>query len=673
MIPIMVIGAYAVAINNLPIPAYRQLMKQIFGDSWTYFGVLVYNITVQLSAIMLVFSICYHIAEWYNIFKKKQIHTNICGMVGVACYLAMSIPVQNADSIPFAATGITGLVGAIIVSVLSSELFIHWYVKIKQSSKIPDALVSQALGSLMPAIVLIFGFAAIRMGLYFCGIGNSLNDIINNILQLPFKYNKGLFHTAFIYSISSHFMWLLGIHGNNVLETVVINVFPQTGSSIISKTFFDVFVYMGGCGTTLALLLAFVFCGEYKRNRRFFFIGLSNSIFNINEPLIFGIPIVFNPIYAVPFILTPCIMFLTTYLAMSAGLVPPVTREIWWTTPIFISGYLSTGSFCGVFLQIINLAIATAIYVPFVKLSMVLSEMNFKNSYQDLVEYITTKYSVSSHNILKRTDEIGAVSRQLANQLENAIDNGELYLNYQPIVDVERYTLYSVEALLRWKHPLYGMIHPMLIIALAEEIKLIDKLGLWIIKQAMIQRAAWNKEGISDFHISVNVSCYQLEVLDFHNQVFHILNDLKVLPQQLQIEITETVALTESYIAHNNLMKLTEAGVSVSMDDFGAGHSSLLYLCSIPIHAVKIDGSLSRSIVNYPINLNIISTIYDLCQLLHINTIVEYVENQEQLDKLMQVGNFLIQGYLFSQPIEGDMIPSFIRDLNPPIYERKHK
>ncbi|MDR1550444.1 MAG: EAL domain-containing protein [Hungatella sp.] len=93
----------------------------------------------------------------------------------------------------------------------------------------------------------------------------------------------------------------------------------------------------------------------------------------------------------------------------------------------------------------------------------------------------------------------------------------------------------------------------------------------------------------------------------------------------------------------------------------------------MPIHAVKIDGSLSRSIVNYPINLNIISTIYDLCQLLHINTKVEYVENQEQLDKLMQVGNFLIQGYLFSQPIEGDMIPSFIRDLKSPIYERKHK
>lgn len=390
---------------------------------------------------------------------------------------------------------------------------------------------------------------------------------------------------------------------------------------------------------------------------------MSNSIFNINEPLVYGIPIVLSPIYAIPFIIVPCILFLTTYLAMFTGLVPPIIKGVSWTTPVFISGYISTGSMKGVLLQLFNLILATMIYTPFVRLSGLFTEIRLKAAYQELVDYITSDYIASSHDVLNRRDEMGVVARQLAKHLLGAMKNGEMFLHYQPIVNVKTHKMCGVEALLRWKHSTYGMIHPMLIISLAEEIRLIDKLGFWIIEQAMIQRAVWNENGVSDYYISVNVSSCQLEVPDFYCKILHILDCLKISHHQLQIEITETIALTESPSTYHNLIKLADANIHIVMDDFGAGHSSLLYLSKVPIHVLKIDASLSREIVESPINLNIISTIYDLCQLMHINIVVEYVENQEQLKKLMQIGDFLVQGYLFSPPLQEDKIPQFISEL----------
>lgn len=670
MMPVMIVGAYAVALNNLPIPAYQQFMEHISGPSWRSFGELAFHSTTQIATLMVVFLIGSNLAQWYNSNRQADVHAGSCGMISLACYLAMSLPVWEASAISFATAGVTGLFGAMLVGVASGELFIRLCRAKKflyHANDDPDVAVPMAFASVIPAIIVIFGFVALRMGIVVLGVSSELTDLINNILRMPYESNSPSVGTAILYNLSSHLMWLFGIHGNNVLESVAQGVFAQApangASKIITKTFFDVFVYMGGSGTTLALLLSLLLFGRNRSYRTLLKFALPNSIFNINEPLIFGIPIVLNPVFAIPFVLTPCVMFFTAYLAISLGWVPPILHEVSWATPVLISGYAATRSVAGIVLQLFNLTLATAIYTPFVRLSETLSEMRFKSAYQELVRLVTTEYTASSRGLLLRMDELGAVARRLANELEGALESGEMFLHYQPVMNVRENRMHSVEALLRWRHRAHGMVNSMLVVALAEEMQLVGKLGIWVVEQAMLQRAQWTRAGLGDFRVAVNISNQQLNEVNFHQQVLSILKRLDIPPSQLQVEITETVALVENQATCNNLTQLNAAGIDIAMDDFGVGHSSLIYLRTMPIHTLKIDSSLSQEILKHPATMDIIAAIYDLCRLMQIDTIVEHVDSREQLDKLMQVGEFLIQGYLFSPPLSGEEIPRFLREL----------
>lgn len=677
--PIMIIGAYAVVVNQLPIPAYQQFMEGVFGANWRNFGALAFNATTQIATLMVVFSICSNLVLWYNSNKHTQVHGAIAGMVGLASYVVVSLPVDAPTALAFGMTGVNGLFVGLVVSVVSAEAFIHLCGRRGTRSVLnddPNMAVPQAFESVVPALVVVFGFVALRMVVVGCGATDGFSDMVNALLRRPYENSAGSVGTAVLYNISSHVMWLFGIHGNNVLDSVAKTVFLPAmeanvaaaaaglpAPNIITKTLFDAFVYMGGSGTTLALLLALVIFGRGRSYRALLRFALPNSLFNINEPLVFGIPIVLNPIYAIPFVATPVIMFGTTYLSMALGLVPYTTVDVSWATPIFVSGYISTGSFAGVLLQLVNLGLAVLIYAPFVRLSERLNQLRFDSAYKHLEKIVTTEYSAASRKLIRRVDEVGAVARRLANQLDTAMDEGEMYLNYQPIVQADGSRLHSVEALLRWKHPQHGLINPMVTIALAEETGRVDKLGLWIMDQAMGQRAAWTESGVPDFHVAVNVSSKQLNVPEFYQQVIGIVQKYRVPANQLQVEITETVALVENESTRVNLTRLHDFGATIAMDDFGVGHSSLLYLRTMPINTLKIDGSLSREVVKHPANLEIISTIYDLCRLMDVDTIVEYVDNEKQLDKLRSVGTFLIQGYLFSPPLPSGEIPAFIDGL----------
>lgn len=612
--PIMLIGAYAVIINQLPIPAYQAFMESVFGDQWRIFGGFIFNGTTAIVALLIIFAVCSNLATWYNSHKFTNVHPAICGFVGLGSYFVISLPI-NAEDIPFGMVGATGLFVAMVVSVLTAELFIHLCSR-KATTRIlsddPNLTVPQSFAAVMPTIVIIGGIALIRILMVRGGVEDGLSTLVYNLLRQPFLAAGDSTGTAQVFNLSSHVMWLFGIHGNNVLDDVAQTVFVPAmqaniaavaagllAENLVTKTLFDSFVYMGGSGTTLGLMIALLIFGKGRSFKTLFRYALPNSIFNINEPLIFGIPIVLNPLYAIPFVLTPVVMLTSSMIAMSAGWVPFTTVDVSWATPVFVSGYTSTGSWAGVVLQAVNLAIAVLIYAPFVRLSDKMNQFRFERAYRDLTNVVANDYS-PERRLINRNDEIGAVARNLAGQLENAIPGGEMYMNYQPIVDARTNTLHSVEALLRWKHPSYGIISPLITVALAEKTNRISALGIWLMEQSIIRRAKWTEEGM---------------------------------------------------------------GVTIAMDDFGVGHSSLLYLRTQPITTLKIDGSLSRDILKHPANLDIIATIYDLCNLLEVDTVIEFVDNQAQLDKLLSIGAFLIQGYFFSPPLPGEEIPAFEKQL----------
>lgn len=668
MMPLMIISAYALVLNNLPILRYQSMMVNLFGSEWKNFGILIFNSTLQIAAPVLMFSICTNLSNWYSKNKKMTVHPNISAILATSVYMVLNINI-NDPFISFTDLGVTGFFGAILISIIVTEIFTR--LSNSHSSFIhvnydPDIEVPMAFSAILPSILIIFGFALFRQILIFVGIETGLNDIMNYLLSLPYQTIVPNIKTTITYIISTHSMWLFGIHGTNVFESVATGFFENglvnSVGCINTKTFLDVFVFMGGSGTTLGLIISLLLFSKNKANKTIFKYAIPNSILNINEPLIFGIPIVLNPVYAVPFILTPCIMFFTTLIAIKTGILPPIINEVSWSTPIIISGYAATGSLRGSFFQLFNLSLATLIYKPFVGISDKLSDMEFKSAYDHLVK-IVAQNNLSEKQLLTRSDKVGSIARQLSNEMPMAMERGEMFLQYQPIINVREHRITDMEALLRWGHPKYGMINPMVTIAIAEENGFIDELGLWIFETAIKQRCLWTQVGVDKFKISINISTKQLDSPDLYKNVIHIIEKYQLQGSDINIEITESLALMEDDITYNNIRNLSNFGIGIVMDDFGVGHSSLIYIRNMPIDTIKIDGSLSRDIVNNEVSYNIVATIYDLSKLMDLNMVMEFVETEEQLDRIMGLGDFLIQGYFFSPPINGDEIHQLINDF----------
>jgi diguanylate cyclase (GGDEF)-like protein/PAS domain S-box-containing protein len=255
---------------------------------------------------------------------------------------------------------------------------------------------------------------------------------------------------------------------------------------------------------------------------------------------------------------------------------------------------------------------------------------------------------------------------QLENDLRRAIEKDEFSVYYQPIYSIEGTQIQGFEALARWEHPDHGFVSPEKFIALAEEISLIDILGMQILQKACRQGKQLQSYFASDvpFMISVNLSCKQFANPQLVKKIQEVLQETNFAPESLKLEITESVFIEHKDKAAEMLHQLREIGVEINIDDFGTGYSNLSYLMQLPISTLKID----RSFIN-PINLNgrnleIIQTILTLAQSLGIKVIAEGVENETQLDQLKSLNCEGAQGYFFAKPMSFDNMKDFLENKN---------
>jgi len=245
-------------------------------------------------------------------------------------------------------------------------------------------------------------------------------------------------------------------------------------------------------------------------------------------------------------------------------------------------------------------------------------------------------------------DAVAQARRRLELDLRHALANGEFELYYQPLVAASTDRVSGFETLLRWRHPLRGMVSPAEFIPVAEEVGLIGPLGAWVIEGACREAASWPGDSL---RIAVNVSPLQFRTCNLYETVVGALEESGLCPSRLELEITETVLLEESESALETLHRLRELGVRVSMDDFGTGYSSLSYLRSFPFDKIKIDRSFVTGLGRDPGCAAIVSAIASLGLSLGITTTAEGVETPEQLDLIRAAGCAEVQGYLFSRPM----------------------
>ncbi|WP_245671335.1 bifunctional diguanylate cyclase/phosphodiesterase [Pseudobacillus wudalianchiensis] len=250
----------------------------------------------------------------------------------------------------------------------------------------------------------------------------------------------------------------------------------------------------------------------------------------------------------------------------------------------------------------------------------------------------------------------------LEHDLHKALDKGELYLYYQPQVNLREGRIVSLEALIRWKHPERGWVSPGEFIPIAEETGLIVPIGEWVLRTACKQLKHWHNQGFSDLSVAVNLSTRQFFQRNLVDLVEDSLKKANLPPRYLELEITESMTMNVSY-ATDILAELKRLGVRIAIDDFGTGYSSLYYLKDLPIDCVKIDRSFVRHVRTNKHDAALIAMIISIAKHLELTVIAEGVEQVDQLEFLWKEHCHQVQGYLFSPPASSERLSAEYEEL----------
>jgi diguanylate cyclase (GGDEF)-like protein/PAS domain S-box-containing protein len=250
---------------------------------------------------------------------------------------------------------------------------------------------------------------------------------------------------------------------------------------------------------------------------------------------------------------------------------------------------------------------------------------------------------------------------QVETDLRHAVDRREFEVLYQPIVDLDTGSVTEFEALIRWRHPVHGLVAPNEFVNVAEETGLIIPIGRWILEQACLQVASWQKQFGTPFSVSVNLSAKQLMHPNLIPQVRDILRSSGITSGQLKLEVTESTVMEHSERSLRVLVELHKLGVGLSTDDFGTGYSSLSYLQKFPFERLKIDRSFTDTLDKDEKSASIVKTILMLGQNLAIEVVAEGVETLSQLERLRHYGCRQGQGYLFSRPVDSETATQFLK------------
>jgi diguanylate cyclase (GGDEF)-like protein/PAS domain S-box-containing protein len=253
----------------------------------------------------------------------------------------------------------------------------------------------------------------------------------------------------------------------------------------------------------------------------------------------------------------------------------------------------------------------------------------------------------------------------LENDLRQALDKNELFLVYQPQMNIVTGKIIGLEALLRWQHPTLGLMPPDRFIRIAENCGLIIPIGEWVLRTACAQVRKWQDEGIPAVSIAINVSTVQFRQKGFCELIRRVVNEMGLDPQYLQLELTESIFLDDADETLSLIQKLKAMGLTLAIDDFGTGYSNFNYLRQFRISKLKIDRSFIRDVAVNPDYVAITTAIISMAKSLNIKVLAEGVEDEAQMSFLRAHQCDEIQGYYFSKPLAVDKVAAKLRGHTP--------
>jgi EAL domain-containing protein (putative c-di-GMP-specific phosphodiesterase class I) len=254
----------------------------------------------------------------------------------------------------------------------------------------------------------------------------------------------------------------------------------------------------------------------------------------------------------------------------------------------------------------------------------------------------------------------GAQSRlSMESALFHAVERDELRLHYQPLVSARTGRTVGVEALLRWQHPEFGLVSPGVFIPIAERIGVIADMGDWALTTACRQMAEWHRNGLAGLGLSVNISGRQFAGDSLVDTVRDTLQATGLSPEFLELELTETLLMEDNEHSQRTIARLKALGVSIALDDFGVGYSSLSYLKQFALDTLKVDRAFTSEMLTSSQSEAIVRATFDIARALKLRTVAEGVETRPQADFLAELGCDVLQGFYFAKPMPPEQLLNF--------------
>lgn len=663
IVPMLIIGSLALLLRNFPLPSIQIFFDSFAGGIIGRFLQIICDATLEFMSAYLVLGISFY---YSSTFGNKNFMLQIMAMItSLVCFVASFGGVNG--SLTLQCFGTTGVFTAMFSAIIATKLFLllekHFNRGFRAYAAGVDINYKNSIVAILPFFFCVLVFALVHLILTCFGI-NNFNELISGGLVKLFDTLDGELVNGLVFVLLLNFLWIFGMHGGNALDPVAQALFVPANTdptAIISKSFLDNFVLMGGSGTAICLLLALLSVSRSADNRQLARSATPMVIFNINEILVFGLPIVLNPILMLPFIFVPLLSLLIAYGVTIMGWMPIVNETINWTTPILFSGYLASHSITGLMVQLVTVIVGTACYIPFVRFAE--SMQHGREPY--LLEKLTEQFCQDEEAGLKpcylcRSDNIGVIAKTMISQLRSDIQKQQVEMYYQPQMNAEGQII-GAEALLRWSF-LGQKVYPPLVVALAREDGCFDDLTWGIINTVCSEVGYLCTNIHSELKISINIVAEQLNNAGFIDHVIDLANAQGIC-ENLILEVTEETALGNYGRIAENIEHLRIHGIIMAIDDFSMGQTSLNYLKSNGFQLVKLDGALVKQVLHNSRCSEIIASIVNLGKNLGFEVTAEYVENQAIRDTMAALGCHAFQGYLYSPAVPKDDLIRYAQGL----------
>lgn len=385
IMPILIAGSFALLISSLPIEAIANVISNLGIDTML---LQAYGATYEIMALMVALGIAY-------VFVNKRGYDGFpAAMISMVVFIMLTEASKTDAATGAAVSGVIdktwtssqGMVGAILVAFYVGFTY-SWFMDKDIRIKMPDSVpenISNSFSALIPAVAIIFG-GALVYGFFSKVLQTTMIEWLYSMIQRPLQGITDSLGGIIVISLAMPFLWFFGIHGTTIVNSIVVpfmranymenqailasgmELTLENGAHIVTEQFFDNILMLSGTGIVAGISIYLFFMAKSKQCKQLGKLAFIPNLFNINEPILFGIPIVFNPIMAIPFFLTPLVAALVSYFAIYIGLVPFFSGVVVpWTVPPIISGFL-LGGWRMALLQAVILLISFFMYFPFIR------------------------------------------------------------------------------------------------------------------------------------------------------------------------------------------------------------------------------------------------------------------------------------------------------------------